>query len=108
MSYISLPLGLVRKQKKIKLGLPKNYRVGQYIKRLPYTGNEDPNFQNSITDIVNNRSNLRKFLLHTSDYGRDIQENINAVDADGKLNQAIVRRALDKKKTKEFLNHLYL
>ena len=39
-------------------------------------------------------------MLHTSDYGRDIQENINAVDADGKLNQAIVRRALDKKKNK--------
>ena len=36
-------------------------------------------------------------MLDTSDYGRDIQEIINAVDADGKLNQAIVRRALDKK-----------
>ena len=98
MSYISLPFGLVRKKKKIKLGLPKNYRAGQYIKRLPCIGNEDPNFQNSIIDIVNNRSNLRKFLLDTSDYGRDIQENINAVDADGKLNQAIVHRVLDEKK----------
>ena len=61
MSYISLPFGLVRKKKKIKLGLPKNYRAGQYIKRLPCIGNEDPNFQNSVIDIVNNRSNLRKF-----------------------------------------------
>ena len=37
-------------------------------------------------------------MLDTSDYGRDIQENINAVDADGKLNQAIVHRVLDEKK----------
>ena len=31
------------------------------------------------------------------DYGKNIQENINAVVADGKFNQAVVRRALDKK-----------
>ena len=70
--------------------------MSQYIKRLPYIRNQDPNFQNSVIDVVNNRSNLRKFLLATSDYGRSIQENINAVVADGKFNQAVVRRALDQ------------
>ena len=80
--------------------------MSQYIKRLPYIRNQDPIFQNSVIDVVNNRSNLRKFLLATSDYGRSIQENINAVVADGKFNQAVVRRALDQK-LKKFLNHQY-
>ena len=35
-------------------------------------------------------------MLATSDYGRDIQENINAVVADGKFNQVVVCRALDQ------------
>ena len=63
----------------------KNYGASQYIKRLPYIRNEDTNFQNKIIDIVNNRSDLRKFMLAMSDYPRGIQENINAVVADGKI-----------------------
>ena len=97
MSYISLPFGLVRKEKKITLDLPKNYGASQYIKRLSYIRNEDPIFKKSIIDIVNNRSDLRKFLLATSDYGKNIQENNNAVVTDGKFNQAVVHRALDQK-----------
>ena len=87
MSYLSLPFGLIRKEEEIKLDLSKNYGASQYIKRL----------QNSIIDIVNNRSDLRKFLLATSNYGRNVQENINSVVAGGKFNQAIVRRVLDQK-----------
>ena len=45
-------------RKKNKLDLPKNYRASQYIKRLPYIRNEDPRFQNSVIDIVNNRSDF--------------------------------------------------
>ena len=37
-------------------------------------------------------------MLTTSDYGKNIQENIDAVVADGKFNQVVVRRALDQKK----------
>ena len=48
----------LEKNKKIKLDLPKNYGASQYIIRLPYIRNEDPNFQNSIIDIINNRSNF--------------------------------------------------
>ena len=36
-------------------------------------------------------------MLTTSDYGKNIQVNINAVVEYGKFNQAIVRRALDQK-----------
>ena len=70
MSYISLPFSLVRKGKKINLDLPKNYRASEYIRRPPYIRNEDPNFKNSIIDIVINRSDLRKCLIPTSDYGK--------------------------------------
>ena len=48
----------LEKNKKIKLDLPKSYGASQYIIRLPYIRNEDPNFQNSIIDIINNRSNF--------------------------------------------------
>ena len=97
MSYLSLPFGLIRKEEKIKLDLPKNYGASQYMKRLPYISREDPSFQNSIIDIVNNKSDLRKCLLATSEYGRNIQENINSVAAGEKFNQAVVRRVLDQK-----------
>ena len=63
---------MVRKEKKVELDLPKNYGTSQYIRRLPYIRNEDPNFKSSIIDIVNNRSDLRKFLLATSDYEKNI------------------------------------
>ena len=104
MSYLSLPLGLIRKEEKIKLDLPKNYGASQYIKRLPYILREDPSFQNSIIDIVNYRSDLRKFLLATSDYGRNIKKNINSVVADGKFNPAVVYRVFNQK-NKGVLSH---
>ena len=82
--------------------MQKNYGASQYIKRLPYIKNEGPRFQNSIIDIVNNRSGLKTFLLAASNYGRNIQENINAVVADGKINQAVICRVLDQKNKAAF------
>ena len=101
-NVLYLPFGLVRKEKKIKFDLPKNYGAIQYIRRLPYVRNEDPNFKNSINDIVNNRSDLRKFLLAASDYGKNIEENIKAVVADRKFNWAVVRRTQDRKNKEVF------
>ena len=63
------------KEIKIKLDLPKNYAASQYIKRFPYLDDaNDPKFKNEAINIVNNRADLRKYLLATSDYGRNIQE----------------------------------
>ena len=87
----------MRKEKKIKLDLTKNYGASQYIRRLPYIRNDNPNFKNSIIDIVNNRSDLRKLLLATSDYRKNIQDNINTIVADGKFIQSVLRRAVDQK-----------
>ena len=64
MSYVSLPFGLIQKDKQIKLYLPKNYAAS----RLPYIENEDTNFQNKIIDLVNNHTDLQKYLLATSGY----------------------------------------
>ena len=75
----------LEKKKQIKLDLPKNYGASQYIRRLPYIRNEDPNFKNSVIDIVNNRSDLRKFLLATP------------VVTDGNFNQAVALRGPDQK-----------
>ena len=74
MSYISLRFGLIRKEKKIKLDLPKNYGASQYIRRLPCIRNEDPNFKNLIIDVVNNRSDLMNFLVTSSEYGKKFRK----------------------------------
>ena len=98
MSQIQLPYGLARKSKKIKLKTPKNYGASQYIARLAYLGNgHDPKFQNDAIDIVNSRADLRKFLLVTSDYGKNIQENINSVVTDGRFNNVALRHLLNEK-----------
>ena len=86
----------LEKKKKSKLDLLKSYGVSQYIKKLPYISKEDQNFQNSIIDIVSNRSDIKRFLLARNNYGRNIQENINAVLSDEKINKAVVHRALDQ------------
>ena len=62
MSYIQLPYGLVKKKKKVKFHLTKNYEETQYIKRLPNIQNKDLHlhFNNSVTDILKNREDLKK------------------------------------------------
>ena len=78
---------LIWLEKKRKSNLIYQKTTKQVSTLGDYLRNEDPNFKNS--DIVNNRSDLRKFLLATSDYGKNIQENNNAVVTDGKFNQAV-------------------
>ena len=89
---------LVRKRKKIKLKTPKNYGASQYIARLPCLDNgHDPKSQNDAIDIVNSRAGLRRFQLATSNYGKNIQENINSVVTDRRFNDVALRHLLDEK-----------
>ena len=63
---------------------------------MPYLNNiENPYFQNSIANFINYRQDLQKFLLASSGIAENIQEEINLVVTDDKLNDAAVRRALD-------------
>lgn len=90
--------GLIRKENKIKVDLPKNYDASQHTARFPYLDNaKDPKFLNESIDIVKNKADLRKYLLATSDYGRNIQENINSVVRNGKFNNVALRHLLDEK-----------
>ena len=80
----------------IKLNLPKNYGVNEYFKRLLYLSkNNDLAFQNLVIDVINNREDLQKFLLATSDFGKTIEELIITAVTNGKLNNIIVRQTLD-------------
>ena len=98
MSYIQLPYGLVRNEKQIQFNLPKNYEESQYIKRLPYIRDNGSQFDNSIINVIQNPNDLEKWLLATSDYGREWQEDLNAVASyHEKFNNAIVRHVLDRK-----------
>ena len=47
--------------------------------------------------MVNNHTDLQKYLLATSGYADFIQEKINTIVEDGKYHHAMVRRALDEK-----------
>ena len=99
ISFIQLTYGLVKKSKQIQFNLPKNYEECQYIKRLSYITNKGPDLYNKILDVLGNRGNLKKWLLATSEYGEELQEDLNAiVGCDQKFKNAIVRHALDLKK----------
>ena len=98
MSYIQLPYGLRRNEKQLQFNLPKNYEESQYIKRLPYIRDKGLEFSNSIINIIKNRDDLKKWLLASSDFGQELQEDFNAVVGyNAKFNNAIVRHALDTK-----------
>ena len=98
MSYIQLPYGLKRNGKQLQFILPKNYEESQYITRLPYIRDKGPEFSNSIINIIKNCDDLKKWLLATSDYGQELQEDLNAiVGYNEKFNITIVRHALDTK-----------
>ena len=100
MSCIQLLYGEVidKNREIVKLELPKNYRGRVYFKVLPYLHDvEKPNFQTSISNVINNRNQHRNYLLATGDIGKSIQENLKSVVTDGKLNDAIIRHALNTK-----------
>ena len=79
MSYIQLPYGYV-KNKQIQFNLPRNYEKSQYIKRLsPYITNKVPDVENKVLNALKNREDFKKWLLATSDYGQEIQEDLNAI-----------------------------
>ena len=98
MSYIQLPFGVVNKEKQIKLDLPRSYGAAQNFKQLPYSSDiNNPTFQNSVINTLNNRVDLQKYALATGPYGKNIQDNINTVIIDSKFNDAVVRHLLDYK-----------
>ena len=104
-SYIQLPYGFVKKSDPIQLKLPKHYEEFEYFKRLPYLAKRNPNFNNEILTKLQNSDNLKKWLLATSDFGQEIQEDVNnIVGHNENFNNAVIRPALDLKNEGIFQN----
>ena len=105
MSYIQLPYGFVKNNKQIQFNLTSYFEESQYYKEVPFITNEIPSVKNNLLNLLRNREDLKKWLLATSDYGNEIQEDLNAiVGYDEKFNNAIVRHALDRKDEAIFRN----
>ena len=95
----------LKKTKQIQLNLPKSYEESQYSKRLPYITNKGPDFNNKALDFLRNCDDLKKWSSATSEYGDELQEDLNAiVGYDEKINNAIVRHALDSRHDGIFQN----
>ena len=105
MSRIQLPYGYVNKPKQIRFDLPKNFEESFYLDQTPYLTNQTPEVENKLINLIKNRDDLKKWLLATSPYGEEIEQNLNAVVGhDEKFNNAIVRHALDLKDEAIFRN----
>ena len=104
-SYIQVPFGYRHVLKPTQFVSPKNPET-HYLDRIGYISNkEDPVVENNILDAVKNREDLQKYILATSDFGHELQENINQITGgDEKFNNAIVKRALDLKNEDLFRN----
>ena len=105
MSYIQLPYGYVNKEKQIQFNLPNNYEESFYFDKVPYLTAKTSAVENNLINLIKNRDDLKRWLLATSDYGNEIQENLNAVVGHGeKFTNSIVRHALDLKDDPIFHN----
>ena len=69
MSYIRLPYRFRKNSKQIQFNSLKNYETSQYVKRLPYVTNKGTDFDNNVINLINNRKDLKKWLVATSGYG---------------------------------------
>ena len=105
MLYIQLPYGYVKNNKQVQFNLPNNYEESFYLKQAPYLTNQNPAVENNLSNLIRNRDDLKKWLLATSKYGDEIQEDLNViVGYDEKFTNAIVRHSLDLKDEAIFRN----
>ena len=97
MSYIQLPYGYVRNNKQVQFNLPSDHEESQYYKEAPCLTNQKLAVENNLLNLLRNRD-FKKWLLATSDYGNEIQEDLNAiVGYEEKFSNVIVRHSLDLK-----------
>ena len=54
-----------------------DYEEYEYYKEVPLITNENPAVKNNILNLLKNREDLKK--LATSDYGNEIQQDLNAI-----------------------------
>ena len=75
---------------------PRNHNVNVLFPQLKHLDNiENAEFQSKIIETIQNIDDLQKYILASSEIGQNIQEEIELVVTDGKLNDARVRQAWD-------------
>ena len=98
---IQLPFGVVidkSKETLIKLNQPSNYRKDVLFDQLPYLDHlENPAIKDVIKDGIVDNLSLQKYLLATGLLKDSIQDSLDMIVTNGKLNDASVRRTLDTK-----------
>ena len=105
MLYIQLPYGYVVNNKKVQFNLPSNFRQSFYLSKVPHLTRRDLTVENDLINLIKNRDDLKKWLLATSDFGDEIQDDLNAVVGHNeKFTSAIVRHSLDLKDESIFCN----
>ena len=105
MSYIQLPYGYVENNKQVQFNLPSNFEESFYLNKVPHLMRRDPTVENDLINLIKNRDNLKKWLLATSDFVDEIQDDLNAVVGhDESFTNAIVRHSLDLKDESIFRN----
>ena len=97
--------GFVKNNKQIQFNLPSDYEESQCYKGVRFITNEISAVKNNLLNCLRNREDLKKWLLVTSDYGNEIQDDLNAiVGYDEKFDNAIVRHSLYLKDEAIFRN----
>ena len=104
-SYIQVPYGFRKVSNPIQFSVPKIFEENQYLNRIGYISNKDDPVENSVLDAVKNRKDLQKWILATSDFGHELQQDINEITGgDERFKNAVIRRALDLKSDGLFRN----
>ena len=66
--------------------MPKNYKAQALFSQLLYLANlKDSIFQNEVQNIFNDRGDLQKYFLATSNLSDSIQESLDLVVINGRL-----------------------
>ena len=75
--------------------MPRNYSVSVLSSELEYLDNfNDTEFRHSLIDTIQNREDLQRHLLASSEVGQNIQDDIDIIVTDGRLNNAHVKHML--------------
>ena len=94
MLHIQLPYSYVENNKQVQFNLQSNFEESFYLSKVPHLMRRDPTVENDLINLIKNRDDFKKWLLATSDFGEEIQDDLNAVVGhDEKFTNAIVRHS---------------
>ena len=91
--------------KQFQFNLLSYFEESFYLSKVSHLTRRDLTVENDLINLIKSRDDLKKWLLATSDFGNEIQDDLNAVVGhDEKFTSAIVRHSLDFKDESIFYN----